>query len=45
MLTAIALSLFKTPESIATPCSVKTNGNFLVPPQLDVANWEFIKPP
>lgn len=36
MLTAIAVSLFKMLESIATPCSVKALGSFLVPPQLDV---------
>ena len=28
----IALSLFKTLESIETPCSVKANGRYLVPP-------------
>ena len=32
ILTSMAQSLFKTLESMATPCSVKTIGGFLVPP-------------
>lgn len=31
MFTKIALSLLSTLESIATPCSVKTKGGFLIP--------------
>ena len=41
MLTFIAVSLFRTLESIATPCSVNANGNFLRPPYLDVTDCDF----
>jgi|GEM_PF-6027636 len=41
MLTWAARLLLSTPDSIATPCSVKTLGSFLVPPQLDVPKWNF----
>ncbi len=40
MLTFIARSEFNTLDSIKTPCSVKTRGSFLRPPQLDVANCD-----
>lgn len=36
MLTSIAVSDFKIPLSIATPCSVNANGIYLVPPRLEV---------
>jgi hypothetical protein len=31
----------QTLESIATPCSVKAYGSFLIPPQLEVTNCDF----
>ena len=31
--------LLRIPESIATPCSVKAWGSFLVPPHLEIPNW------
>jgi len=37
--TFTARLLRSTLESMATPCSVNTRGAFLVPPQLDVPNW------
>jgi hypothetical protein len=37
MFTAIARLLFKTPESIAMPCSVNAYGGCRRPPQLDPA--------
>jgi len=40
MVTLIASSLLKTLESIATPCSVKTIGRYLTPPQLEVTNCD-----
>ena len=36
MFTPMAVSLLSTLDNIATPCSVKAEGDFLVPPQLDV---------
>src|ERR1700719_1511602 len=39
--TLTALSLFSTLDSINTPCSVKAEGSFLLPPQLDVAFCDF----
>jgi len=40
MFTFIACLLLKTLESIATPCSVKTIGRYLTPPQLEVTNCD-----
>jgi hypothetical protein len=40
-LACTARLLRRTPEGIATPCSVNALGNFRVPPQLDVPNWDF----
>ncbi len=37
--TSIAILLFKTLDNIATTCSVKAKGIYLVPPQLEVPNW------
>ena len=37
----IARLLRRTPDNMATPCSVKALGNLRVPPQLDVPNWNF----
>ena len=37
----MALSLWRMPESIAIPCSVKANGNFRAPPHLDVTICDF----
>ncbi len=34
-----AIELLRIPESIATPCSVKAWGSFLVPPHLEIPNW------
>lgn len=34
-------SLFRMPDSMATPCSVKAKGIFLIPPQLDVTICDF----
>jgi hypothetical protein len=39
--TSTARLLFRTLESIATPCSVNTYGNFRVPPHLDIPKWNF----
>ncbi len=39
MLTCIALSLFKTLDNIAIPCSVNAIGGYLSPPQLEVPKW------
>src|ERR1700677_1258015 len=39
--TLTALSLFSTLDNINTPCSVKAEGSFLLPPQLDVAFCDF----
>ena len=42
MFTSMATSLFKTQDSIATPCSVNAFGSFLLPPHfLDVAFCDF----
>src|SRR5580692_1962610 len=41
ILTLTALSLFSTLDNINTPCSVKAEGSFLLPPQLDVAFCDF----
>lgn len=41
MFTSIARSLFSTLESMATPCSVKVKGSFLLPPQLDITICDF----
>ena len=41
ILTCTARLLFKTLDSMATPCSVKALGSLRVPPQLDVPNWNF----
>jgi hypothetical protein len=38
MLTSIALSVFKTLDNIATPCSVNAKGAYRGPPHLEVAN-------
>ena len=44
MLTWMAVSLLSTEESVATPCSLKAYGSFLLPPgfhsELDVANCD-----
>jgi hypothetical protein len=37
--TSMAVLLFKMLDSIATPCSVKAIGLYLVPPHLEVPNW------
>lgn len=37
----MARGLRRTPESIATPCSVKALGSLRVPPQLDIPKWNF----
>jgi hypothetical protein len=37
--TLFSLSLFRIPESIATPYSVNTKGGVLRPPQLDLPIW------
>src|SRR5688572_1142696 len=39
--TRIAISLFKTEESMAIPCSVKAKGIFRTPPQLEVTICDF----
>src|SRR6185503_12680124 len=39
--TPTARSLFSTLDNINTPCSVKAEGSFLLPPQLDVAFCDF----
>ena len=36
-----AILLFKTVATIATPCSENTNGEVLLPPQLEVAFCDF----
>lgn len=33
--------LLRIPESIATPCSVKAWGSFLVPPHIEIPNLEY----
>ena len=37
--TIIARSLFRIPESIATPSWVKANGKYLLPPLFEVTFW------
>jgi hypothetical protein len=41
MLIWIARSLRRTAESMATPCSVNTEGGFLLPPQLEITVRDF----
>jgi len=41
MFMSMAVSLFSTPESMASPCSVNAFGNLRVPPQLDVTICDF----
>ena len=43
MFTVIARSLCNIPDNIATPCSVKAQGKYLRPPQLEVTNCDLKK--
>lgn len=40
MFTMIARRLFRTDESIATPCSVNADGGYRRPPQLEVTKGD-----
>ena len=41
MLISTARSLLRTEDNMATPCSVKANGNLRRPPHLDVTDCDF----